>query len=146
MSFRRTRGPFSPPHPTRSVPPISFMRRQRRNHRCALQKWFGKARPASRAFLLTLPLPAFDGWKGNMLIYHLPVPGNRSATSLSHALAVSHRPLYAVALNNHGTLPVAPFVSMLRASFVRFPFRSLRERREACNTRRLGARSCRFPC
>jgi len=53
-----------------------------------------------------------------MLIYHLPVPGNRSATSLSHALAVSHRPLYAVALNNHGTLPVAPFVSMLRASFV----------------------------
>src|SRR5712692_4809798 len=27
-------------------------------------------------------------------------------------------PLYPVALNNHGTLPVAPFVSMLRASFV----------------------------
>lgn len=26
--------------------------------------------------------------------------------------------LYPVALNNHGTLPVAPFVSMLRASFV----------------------------
>ncbi len=27
-------------------------------------------------------------------------------------------PLYPVALNNHGTLPVAPFVSMLTDSFV----------------------------
>ena len=36
---------------------------------------------------------------------------------LSHTESVPHR-RYPVALNKHGTLPVAPFVSMLRASFV----------------------------
>src|SRR5260370_42009077 len=48
-----------------------------------------KPGPLAGPFLLTLPLPAFDGWKGNMLIDHLPVPGNRSATSLCLMLSLS---------------------------------------------------------
>src|SRR6266852_9072533 len=100
-----------------------------------------KPGPLAGLFLLTLPLPAFDGWKGNMLIYHLPVPGNRSATSLCLMPSLS-------LIASLSGCPQQSWDSSARAFRVnaqsffrsRFPFRTLRKRREACDTRRLSAR------
>src|SRR5216684_1283055 len=106
-----------------------------------------KPGPLAGLFLLTLALPAFDGWKGNMLIYHLPVPGNRSATSLCLMLSLSLiAPLSGCPQQSWDCADRAFRVNAQSFFRSRFPFRTLRERREACDTRRLGARSCRFPC